>query len=136
MYSKKRVGPRMEPWGTQVLTGYSCKDFPSRTTQSRPLLRNNEISPINRPEILQDSSFSKRPACQTLVKAFNISCTTTTVVPDLSKLLAILSDMTIKRSAVDRENLNPYWKSGKCLHYSRLLIKLLFLCFWKILLTT
>ena len=102
MYSKKRVGPRMEPWGTQVLTGYLCKDFPFRTTQSRPLLRNNEIWPINRPEILQDLSFSKRPACQTLAKAFNISCTTTTVVPDLSKPLAILSDMTIKRSAVDR----------------------------------
>ena len=34
MYSRKSVGPRMEPWGTPALTRYSCEDFPSRTTQS------------------------------------------------------------------------------------------------------
>ena len=39
MYSTKRVGPRMEPWGTPALTWYCCKDFPSRTTQSSLLLR-------------------------------------------------------------------------------------------------
>ena len=32
MYSRKSVGPRMEPQGTPALTGYSCEDFPSRTT--------------------------------------------------------------------------------------------------------
>ena len=32
MYSGKSVGPRMKPWRTSVLTGYSCKDFPYRTT--------------------------------------------------------------------------------------------------------
>ena len=32
MYSRKIVGPRMDPWGTPELTGYSCEDFPSRTT--------------------------------------------------------------------------------------------------------
>ena len=51
MYSKKRVRPRMEPWWTQALTGYSCKDFPFRATQSRLLLRKDKISPINRPEL-------------------------------------------------------------------------------------
>ena len=34
MYSQKSVGPRMNPWGTPALTGYSCEDFLSRTTQS------------------------------------------------------------------------------------------------------
>ena len=29
----------MEPLGTPVLTGYSCEDFPYRTTRSRLLLR-------------------------------------------------------------------------------------------------
>ena len=33
MYSRKSVGPRMDPWGTPALTGYSCGDFPSITTQ-------------------------------------------------------------------------------------------------------
>ena len=31
----------MEPWGTSVLTGYSCKDFPFRTTQSYLSLRSD-----------------------------------------------------------------------------------------------
>ena len=44
MYSRKSVDPRMEPWGTPPLTGYSCEDLPSRTTQSRLLLRKEEIS--------------------------------------------------------------------------------------------
>ena len=35
MYSRKSVGPRMEPWGTPALTGYSCEDFPSRTEKRR-----------------------------------------------------------------------------------------------------
>ena len=39
MYSKKSVEPRMDPWGTQGLTEYSCEDFPSRTTWSCLLLR-------------------------------------------------------------------------------------------------
>ena len=43
MYSRKSVGPRMEPWGTPTLTGYSCEDFPSRTTRSHLLLRKEEI---------------------------------------------------------------------------------------------
>ena len=51
MYSRKSVGPRMEPWGTPALTGYSCEDFPSRTTQSCLLLRKEEIRPNIWPEI-------------------------------------------------------------------------------------
>ena len=45
MYISKKVGPRMEPRGAPVLTGYSCEDFPSRTFQTRLLLRNEEIRP-------------------------------------------------------------------------------------------
>ena len=37
MHSKKIVGPRIEPWGTPALTGYSCQDFPSTATQSHLL---------------------------------------------------------------------------------------------------
>ena len=44
MYSRKSVGLRMEPWGTPTLTGYSCQDFSSRTTQICLLLRKEEIS--------------------------------------------------------------------------------------------
>ena len=41
------------------------------------------------------------------------------VAPDLLKALAILSDTTVRRSAVDREDLKPYWKSEKRPHLSR-----------------
>ena len=34
MYSRKSVRPRIEPWGAPALTGYFCKDFPSRATLS------------------------------------------------------------------------------------------------------
>ena len=47
-----------------------------------------------------------RPACQTLSKALDISSATARVAPDLLKALAILSDTTVRRSAVDREDLN------------------------------
>ena len=45
-------------------------------------------------------------------KALNISSTTAQVAPGLLKALAILSDTAI-RSAVDREDLKPHWKSEK-----------------------
>ena len=51
------------------------------------------------------------PACQTLSKALDISRATAQVAPDLLKDLAILSDTSERRSAVDREDLKPYWKS-------------------------
>ena len=54
MYSMKIVGPRMEPWGTPVLTGYSCEDSPFRTTQSCLLLKKVEITPNIWPKIPED----------------------------------------------------------------------------------
>ena len=43
----------------------------------------------------------------------------TQVAPDLLIALAIISDTTVRRSAVDREDLMPYWKSEKRPHFSR-----------------
>ena len=34
---------------------------------------------------------------------------------DLLKALAILSDLTVRKSAVDQEDLKPYWKKEKIL---------------------
>ena len=41
-------------------------------------------------------------------KALDISSATAGVVLDLSKALAILSDATVRRSVLDREDLKPY----------------------------
>ena len=48
----------------------------------------------------------------------DISSATARVVPDLLKALAILSDATVRRSAVDQEDLKLYWKSEKSSHFS------------------
>ena len=55
----------------------------------------------------------KRPACQTLLKTLDISSATAQVAPDLLKALANLSDATVRKSAVDQEDLKPHWKSEK-----------------------
>ena len=55
----------------------------------------------------------RRPACQTLSTALNISSATARLAPDLLKALAILSDANVRRSAVDWEDLKQYWKSEK-----------------------
>ena len=48
------------------------------------------------------------PACQTLTKALDISNAIARVAPDLLKALAILSQRTARRSAVNLEDLKPY----------------------------
>ena len=49
-------------------------------------------------------------ACQTLPKALDISSVTTyNLAPELLEALAILSDTALRRSAVDEEDVNPYW---------------------------
>ena len=71
----------------------------------------------------------RRPACQTLSRALDISSATVQVASDLLKVLATLSDTTVRRSAVDREDLKPYWKSEKKAHFFRWSTILLFTSF-------
>ena len=60
-----------------------------------------------------------------------MSSATAWVTTDLLKNLAIWPDTTVRRSAADRENLKPYWKSEKRLHFSRWPTFLLFISFFK-----
>ena len=125
----------MEPWWTPILTGYICEDFPFKTTRNLPLLRKDRIRPNMWPEIPEDLSFWRRPACQTPSKALNISNTLTRVVPDLFHALAILSEKILIRSTIDREDLKSYWKSEKRLYFSRGWTSLLSTSFSKTLIT-
>ena len=78
-----------------------------------------------------------RPACQILSEALDISSATARVALDLLlDALAILSATTVSESAVDWEDLKPYWKSGKKPYLRRWLRRLLVTSFWKTLLTT
>ena len=47
----------MEPLGTPAVTGYSCKDLPSRMALNHQLLRKDKIRPNTQPEIPEDLSF-------------------------------------------------------------------------------
>ena len=64
----------------------------------------------------------RRPACQTLSKTLNIASAAVGVAPDLLKPLAILSDTTVRRSAVDRKDLDTFCKSEKRPHLSTILL--------------
>ena len=73
---------------------------------------------------ISDLKFHKTYICEEdqhakLSKALDITCAAALVAPDLLKTLAILSDTTARRSAVDREDLKPYWKSQKRPKFSR-----------------
>ena len=66
----------------------------------------------------------------------DVSSATARVAPDLLEAQAILSDTTVRGSAVDQEDLKPYWKSENRPHFSRWLTVILFTSFSKTLLTT
>ena len=66
----------------------------------------------------------------------DISSATVQVASDLLKALAILSDTTVRRSAVDQEDLKPYWKREKKSHFCRRSTIVLVKSFLKALLTT
>ena len=51
--------------------------------------------------------FLKKTSMPNLVKNLDISSATAGVAPDLLEALGILSDTTVRRSAVDREDLKP-----------------------------
>ena len=55
----------------------------------------------------------KKTSIPSPVESLNISSATVQVAPDLLKTLAILSYTTVRRSAVDREDLKPYLKLEK-----------------------
>ena len=44
MYSRKSIGPRIEPSGTPVLTGYSCEGF-IQTHPKPSIIKKEEIRP-------------------------------------------------------------------------------------------
>ena len=126
----------MEPWGTPTFTRYSCEEFQSRTSWSCLLLRKEEIRQNIWPEIPKQLSLWRRPPCQSLSKAFNISTTTAQLAPDLLKALAILSDTTVRRSAVDWEDLKPHWKSEKKTTFFQVINNSIVYKFLKTILTT
>ena len=63
--------------------------------------------------------FVKTNSMPNSVESLEYIKSTTQVAPDLLKALAILSDIMVRRFAVDQEDLKPYWKSEKRPRFSR-----------------
>ena len=76
-------------------------------------------------------NFVKKTSMANPVKSLGYISATVWVAPDLFKGLVILSDTTVRGSAVDQEDLKPYWKSEKRLHFSSWSTSLLFTSFSK-----
>ena len=55
----------------------------------------------------------KRGSKPNPAESLGISSATAQVVPDLLKALKILSNIPVRRSAVDWEDLKPHWKLEK-----------------------
>ena len=69
--------------------------------------RRNKVKYLAWNSIFQDFSLRRGPACQTLSKVLNISSAIDWVATNLLRVLAILSDTTLRRSVIDREDLYP-----------------------------
>ena len=65
------------------------------------------------------SKFVKKTSMPNPVKSLGYIKCHSSSNPRTVKALAILSDTTVRRSAVDQEDLKPYWKSQKRPHFSR-----------------
>ena len=105
----------MKPWGTPAWTGCSCEDFPLLMTfYSKPCITKKKR---NTSKYLSWNSirlkFVKRTSMSDPVKSLRyITCYNSTS-PDLLKATAILSDTTVRRSAVDQEDLKQYGNKKK-----------------------
>ena len=117
MYSKKSVGPRIEPWGTSALTGYLCEDFPSKTTWSRlhKKRRNKARYPTwnsIRPKFVKKTSIINPFKSLYQVLYGYIKCSSSSSPRPVKS-----PSNSIRRSAVDREDLiKPRWKSESISH--------------------
>ena len=117
MYSRKKVGSRMEPRGTPALTGYSFEDFLSRTYWSRLLWPNiwpDKARYLNwssiRLKFVKKTSMSNPVKSLGYIKCYSLSS------PRPVKSHSNSIKYNCQKSAVDRVDLQPYWKSEKGPH--------------------
>ena len=119
MYTRKSAGTRMDPWGTPTLTGYFCDDIPSKNHSKPSSTKKKQNKAKYRTWVSVRFEFVKKTSMPyPRSRALNISSTTAQIVPDLLKALKCLSDTNVRRSAVDREDPKPCWKSEMRPHFS------------------
>ena len=105
MYQKNR-NTMLGVWGTTELAGYCYENFPSRTNQVVYYWEKSQNKVKNLTWNFMTYFLGRKPACQTMLKALDISSALTWVASDQLKSLTILSDITVGRSAVHQEDPN------------------------------
>ena len=80
MYSSKNVGPRVEPWRTPALTGYSGKVLPSEPLKAICYGKTTKQLRILDPKF--HKTLWRIPKCQTFQKGLGISSSTVRDAPD------------------------------------------------------
>ena len=137
MYSRKGVGPRMDPWETgSSINWIFLWRLPIQTHSKTSITdkRRNKVKYLTwnsiRFKFVRKTSIPNHVESLGYIKCYSSSS------PRPVKAQTITSDTTFKRSAVDLEDLKPYWKLEKRPHFSRWSTILLFTTFSKTLLTT
>jgi hypothetical protein len=58
MNNKNNIGPKTEPWGTPLITGFSTDKQFSITTRCERLIKNADSHDSNLPQIPKDSNLT------------------------------------------------------------------------------
>ena len=128
MYSRKSVGPTKDPWRTPTFTDILAKTSHPEPSKAACYWEKKQVQ-------ISDKKFHwltlvKKTSIPNSVKSLEISSATA------REALAILSEKCVRRSAVDREDLKPYWKSDKRPYFSKWSTIVLYTSFSKTSLTT
>ena len=102
MYTMKNVGPRMEIL-VNTFHPEPLKAITKKTRNKAKYLTQNSIR----------LKFVKKTSTSNPVESLDLLSVTDQIDPHLLNALAILSDTGVRRSAVDQEDLKPYWKLKK-----------------------
>ena len=109
IYSRKRRGPRIDPWGTRAFTSLQDECWPFKTTLCFLEFKRSFESSSNLPDMPFFWSLNIRLSCHTLSNAFDVSKNTRRTSKPSSKDLYI--SWVIERSWLMQESppLNPDW---------------------------
>ena len=125
---------RIELWGTPALAGYSWKGF-SHPLPPKTYYRQNKAKSTTWNSLRFE--FVRKTSMSHPVKSHGyIKCHSSGSPRAIKIALGTVSEITVRRSAVARENLKTYWKSEKRPQFSSGSTNLLFTSFSKILQTT
>ena len=111
IYTRNRISPKTDPWGTPEVTGTDPDSSPSRTTVCDRLPRKARIQDSAVPLIPLRWSFQRSFEWLTLSKAFEKSSSIRSVCLPALVFLARSSNNMVSCVSYDLFSLKPCWRS-------------------------